>query len=137
AVAAQTHIPVSQLRGHVSTQSIQTGAGAAAARGAVLIKITVQLSHAKAAADAANTLGAVVKQETTSDYVKQSVNVIQTSIKSNQRQLASLARLAKQLNDSLAKTPDFATKLIIESTANNVALRESTISNDLALEQQQ
>src|SRR5206468_12288880 len=47
------------------------------------------------------------------------------------------ARLAKQLNDSLAKPPDFATKLIIESTANNVALRESTISNDLALEQQQ
>src|SRR5437868_13652713 len=58
-VAATTKVPVGQLRGHVSTQSVATGAGTVAARGAVLIKITVQLHHQKAAADAANSLGRI------------------------------------------------------------------------------
>src|SRR5581483_5206754 len=44
-VAAKTNIPERQLHGNVSTQSIQTGAGTVAARGAVLIKIIVQLPH--------------------------------------------------------------------------------------------
>ncbi len=49
-VAAKTNIPIGQLRGNVTTQSIQTGAGTVAARGAVLIKIIVQLPHEQAAA---------------------------------------------------------------------------------------
>src|SRR5437868_11004070 len=59
AVAAKTRTPIGQLRGNVSTQSIQTGAGSAAARGAVLIKITVQLHHEKATAGAADAFGQV------------------------------------------------------------------------------
>jgi len=136
-VAAQTKIPVSQLRGNVSTQSIQTGAGTVAARGAVLIKITVQLHQEKNAADAANALGEVVTTETTSPYVKRSIGVLETSISGNKRQLTSLAKLYAQLNASIAKTTDPTLKLILVTTANNVALRQSTISNDLALEQQQ
>src|SRR5579862_6775211 len=38
-VAAAAHVPVSQLRGNVTTSSIATGAASTAARGAVLIKI--------------------------------------------------------------------------------------------------
>ena len=136
-VAAKTGVGVGELRGNVTTQSIQTGAGTVAARGAVLIKIVVQLPRETAAADAANALGQAVITETTSPYVKQSVGVLDTSIAGNKRQLNSLARLLTQLNVSIAKTSDFATKLILVSTANNVALRQSTISNDLALEQQQ
>src|SRR5579862_1303289 len=136
-VAAQTKIPVSQLRGNVSTQSIQTGAGTVAARGAVLIKITVQLHQENNAADSANALGDVVTTETTSPYVKRSIGVLETSISGNKRQLTSLAKLYAQLNASIAKTTDPTLKLILVTTANNVALRQSTISNDLALEQQQ
>jgi len=136
-VAAKTKIPLGQLRGNVATQSIQTGAGTVAARGAVLIKITVQLHHEKNAADAANALGQVVKNETTSPYVKRSIGVLRTSITGNRRQLASLAKLYAQLNASIAKATDPTLKLILVTTANNVALRQSTISNDLALEQQQ
>jgi len=136
-VAAKTNIPLSQLRGNVTTQSIQTGAGTVAARGAVLIKIIVQLPHEKAATDAANALGHVVKTETTSPYVERSIGVLQTSIAGNKRQLVSLAKLAAQLNASIAKATDPTLKLILVTTANNVALRQSTISNDLALEQQQ
>ncbi|HZQ02848.1 MAG TPA: hypothetical protein VFA88_02385 [Gaiellaceae bacterium] len=136
-VAAKTNIPIGQLRGNVTTQSIQTGAGTVAARGAVLIKIIVQLPHEQAAAEAANALGEVVKTETTSPYVRRSIGVLETSIAGNKRQLASLARLAAQLNASIAKATDPTLKLILVTTANNVALRQSTISNDLALEQQQ
>src|SRR5437773_11985396 len=37
--ARAAHVGVGRLRGHVSTQSINTGAGTAAARGAALIRI--------------------------------------------------------------------------------------------------
>src|SRR5579872_685062 len=36
--AAVAHVPVGALRNHVATESVQTGAGSNAARGAVLIK---------------------------------------------------------------------------------------------------
>src|SRR5579862_1878237 len=115
-VSARANVPVSQLRGNVTTQSIQTGAGTTAARGAVLIKIIVQLSHEKAAADAANALGQIVKTETTSPYVRQSIGVLQTSISGNKRQLTSLAKQYAALNAEIAKTTDTTLKLILVTT---------------------
>jgi hypothetical protein len=137
AVSARTGVPISKLRGNVSTQSIQTGAGTVAARGAVLIKITVQADHAKDAADAANALGDIVKTETTSKYVQQSIGVLTTQIDGYKRQLASLSRLISQLNASIEKESDPLTKVILVSEADNAALRQTTASSNLALAQQQ
>src|SRR5438093_5536440 len=89
--ARRAGVPVSKLRGHVSTQSVLTGAGSAASRGTVLVKITVQLHQAAKAEEAADALAASVKRQTTSTYVKQSVAVVQASISSYDKQLKALA----------------------------------------------
>lgn len=136
-VSATTKIPISQLRGNVSTQSIATGAAATAARGAVLIKIIVQLHHAKDTANAANALGQIITKETTSSYVKQSLDVLQEEITGYERQLSSLARLIAQLNVSIGKQSDPLTKVILVSEADNAALRQTTASTNLALARQQ
>ncbi|MBV8080622.1 MAG: hypothetical protein JO186_09665 [Actinobacteria bacterium] len=136
-VSAKTNVPVSELRGNVTTQSIATGAGSTAARGAVLIKIIVQLHHEKAAADAASALGSIVATETTSPYVQKSIGVLTTQISGYQRELVSLATLTRELNTAVAKATDPLTRIVLVQQANNAALRQSTISNDLAVSQQQ
>jgi capsular polysaccharide biosynthesis protein len=138
AAARKAGINVGQLRGHVSTQSINTGAGTTAARGAVLVKITVQNQHAKATTDAANALGAIVVSATTSGYVRSSVGVLATQIAGYKSELNSLSTLIRQQNKALAtQTLDPLSKLILVSGVNNAELRQSTISNNLATAQQQ
>src|SRR5581483_8296112 len=85
--AAAAHVPLAKLRGHVSTQSVQTGAGSVASRGAVLIKITTQLHNAKAAAAASDAIGRKIVADTTSPYVRQSLKADQSKIASYTQQL--------------------------------------------------
>ena len=56
-VARKIHVPVSDLRGHVSTQSLSTGLGSSASRGSNLIKLTVRLHRPKRAEDAVRAAG--------------------------------------------------------------------------------
>src|SRR3954454_12527273 len=67
--AAAAHMSVGELRGHVTTETVETGLGATISRAAVLIRITAQLPRAKRAEDAANALAQIVKRRTTSQYV--------------------------------------------------------------------
>ena len=136
--ADQSKVGVGQLRGHVTTSNISTGAGVIAARGTVLIQITVQLAQPKRAEDVANALGAIAVRETTSSYVRQSIDVLNKSIAGYQSQLASLTRRIKLLNDAISTQHlDTITKIILVSQADNAAQRQATISNNLAIAEQQ
>lgn len=130
-------IGVGQLRGHVSTAPVSTGAGSAANRGSVLVRITVQLHKAKPAERAANELGRVVIAQSKGDYVKASVDVLEQSITGYVAQLEKLATRIQILNDEIAvKGLDPLTKVVLAGQADNAALRQATISNSLANAQQ-
>jgi capsular polysaccharide biosynthesis protein len=136
--ADQTKVGIGQLRGHVTTANISTGAGVIAARGTVLIQIVVQLAQPKHAEDVANALGAIAVKETTSPYVRQSIDVLNGSIAGYQTQLTSLTRRIKLLNDAISTQHlDTITKIILVSQADNAAQRQATISNNLAIAEQQ
>jgi capsular polysaccharide biosynthesis protein len=137
AAGERAHVSVTKLRGHVSTQTVLTGAGNVASRGAVLIKITVQLHQAQKAEDAANALGQIIKDETTSSYVRQSVAVVQTAIVGYQKELEALAVRIRELNKQIPSTNDPLTRIVLVSQADNAAQRQATISNNLAIARQQ
>lgn len=130
-------IGVGALRGHVSTQSISTGAGTAASRGATLIKITAQLHKQKNAEAAADALRAYVIRETKSPYVEKSVDVVRKAIAGYESQLEALERRIVVLNAAIPTTTDPLTRIILVGQADQAALRQATFSNNLATAQQQ
>jgi len=137
AAAKEAHVSISQLRGHVTTSTVLTGSGTTASRGTVLIEIIVQLPKVKKAEAAATALQKIVIAETTSPYVKASVNVIDTEIKNYQSELASLATSTKTLNAAVANATDPVLKAILAVQGDSAAQRQATFSNDLAAAQQQ
>jgi len=137
-VARKAHLPVSDLRGHVSTQSLSTGLGSSASRGSNLIRITVRLHKPKRAEDAANALGQVVIADTTSQYVRSSIRTYQSKIASYTRQLASNSRLIDQYNKTLttAQLAPFD-KLILVNQVDNTLLRQGNLNDKISATQQQ
>jgi capsular polysaccharide biosynthesis protein len=132
-------IGVGALRGHVSTQTVATGASTStASRGAVLLEITVQLAKPKHAEDAANALGNIVKTDTTSPYVQQSITAYATKIKDFQAHLTTLQKRIDVDNAAL-NSPGLTDveKLIAASQLDNAQTRFGTISDNLSLAQQQ
>jgi len=136
--AEKAGIGVGALRGHVSTQTVATGASSStASRGAVLLEITVQLSKKRHAEDAANALGDIVKSDT-SPYVQQSIVAYATKISDLQAQLAALQK--RIVVDTAALNSPGLTdveKLIAASQLDNAQTRFGTISDNLSLAQQQ
>lgn len=137
-VARKIHVPVSDLRGHVSTQSLSTGLGSSASRGSNLIKLTVRLHRPKRAEDAANALGQVLIADTTSNYVRSSIRTYQSKVASYTKQLASLSRVIDQYNKTLA-TSNVAPfdRLILVNQVDNALLRQGNLNDKIAATQQQ
>jgi capsular polysaccharide biosynthesis protein len=130
--AAAARTSVDRLRGRVSPQSVQTGAGAAAARGAILIKITVQAGNAKTAAAAANSLGDIVVANTTSPYVHQSLKADEVKIANYNRQLTSLSSVIDQYNRVLATQPLAPLdKLVLVQQVDNALLRQGNLNDKI------
>jgi uncharacterized protein involved in exopolysaccharide biosynthesis len=132
-------IGVESLRGHVSTQTVSTGAStSAASRGATLIRITVQLHKPRHAEDAANALGRIVVSDTTSSYVKQSIDQYTTRIANYSEQLRVLKLRIDELNKDVNQPSlVFTDKLLLVSQLDNAQTRFGTISDNLSLTQQQ
>ena len=130
---------IGALRGHVSTQTVSTGASSSAAsRGAVLIEITVQLHKPKHAEDAANALGNIVVTDTTSSYVKQSIDGFTVKIKDYGAQLDVLKQRIDVLTTAVnSPSLAFLEKLLLVSQLDNAQTRFGTISDNLSLAQQQ
>jgi capsular polysaccharide biosynthesis protein len=137
-VARKIHVPVSDLRGHVSTQSLSTGLWSSASRGSNLIKLTVRLHRPKRAEDAANALGQVLIADTTSNYVRSSIRTYQSKVASYTKQLASLSRVIDQYNKTLAtsKVAPFD-RLILVNQVDNALLRQGNLNDKIAATQQQ
>jgi len=137
-VARKVHVPVSELRGHVSTQSLSTGLGSSASRGSNLIKLTVRLHKPKRAEDAANALGQVVIDDTTSNYVQSSIRTYQSKTASYTRQLGSLSRVIDQYNKTLSTVKlDPIDRLILVNQVDNALLRQGNLNDKIAATQQQ
>jgi uncharacterized protein involved in exopolysaccharide biosynthesis len=131
-------ISVGSLRGHVSTQTVSTGASSStASRGANLIKITVQLAKPKHAEDAANALAAIVRNDT-SPYVRQSIDQYTKRIANYGTQLTVIKDRIDELNRDLnAPSLAFTDRLLLVSQLDNAQLRFGTVSDNLSLAQQQ
>ena len=137
-VARKSHVPISDLRGHVSTQSLSTGLGSSASRGSSLIRLTVRLHRPKRAEDAANALGQVVIDDTTSTYVRSSIHTYKSKVASYTRQLDSISRVIDQYNKTLA-TAQLAPfdRLILVNQVDNALLRQGNLNDKIAATQQQ
>jgi capsular polysaccharide biosynthesis protein len=136
--AAAAHVPVSKIRGHVTTQSISTGAGSTASRGANLIRITAQLSKPKHAEDVANALGAIVIADTTSPYVKKSIVTYQRKESRYNAQLTSLTKVIDSYNHALSTQHlGFLAKLIMVNQLDAAIARQGTLNDKLAATDQQ
>ena len=137
-VAAQAHVDVAALRGHVSTATVNTGSGSTATRGSVLIQITVQLPKKKQAADAANALGAIVAKESTGPYVVQSITTLQQDLKSNQAQLKSVNNEVAAFNNALKSNSLSAIEaLLLTQQADNALLRQGNLNDKIEAQTQQ
>jgi hypothetical protein len=91
--AARAGMRAGDLRGHVSTQSISTGAGSTVVRttGNPLVRITVQASTRRRSAAAANALARIVV-ERLSRYADRKVKALQERISDDQTQIDAIRR---------------------------------------------
>jgi hypothetical protein len=110
--AARAKMSVSELRGHVNTSAVNQATGAsssaAATRNAVLISITVQLSRAKRAEDAANAIAQYIATQTTSSYVLQSVKIFDVRLANYQARIVTLQGRIADLRAVLNKPGNLA-----------------------------
>ena len=136
-VAKTAHASASQLSSHVATTTITTGAGSTAARGAVLIKITVQLPKADETSRAADALGAFIARASTGTYVYQSIKTLQQDLASNTAQLASVQNEVAAYQTALKTVTDPFNKLILTTQADNALLRAGNLNDKIETQTQQ
>ncbi|HEY4346333.1 MAG TPA: Wzz/FepE/Etk N-terminal domain-containing protein [Gaiellaceae bacterium] len=139
--ANKAGIGVGQLRGHVSTSAIDQNTGTASStttRNAVLVQITVQLPKKKKAEDAANAIALIVKQTTTSKYVKQSITIIANRITGFIKRQASLQKRLNSLTAALGQQNlDLNEKLLLTIQADQAQATFNQTQDALLTAQQQ
>jgi uncharacterized protein involved in exopolysaccharide biosynthesis len=135
--AAKAHMPISELRGNVSTQTVSTGLGSTASRGSVLIRVTVQGHRAKRVEDAANALGGVVVTDTTGPYVQRSIESYKNQITRFNRRLAALEVLIQGYSDAL-ETEDLSPldKLVLVNQYDAAIARQGNLNDKITSTQQ-
>jgi hypothetical protein len=101
--AARAGMRASELRGHVSTQAISTGAGSSLVRttGNPLVRITVEASTRRRAAAAANALAGVVVARL-SPYADRKIVALKQRVSDDQAQIDAIRR-ASSAGDAVAK----------------------------------
>jgi len=89
--AAQAGMRAGDLRGHVSTQAISTGAGSTVVRttGNPLVRITVQASTRRRAAAASNALAKIVVDRL-APYADRKIDALKERIADDQRQIDAI-----------------------------------------------
>jgi hypothetical protein len=104
AAAAQAGMRPGDLRGHVSTKTISTGAGASTARVTAnpLVRVTVQAATRRKAQVAANALAQVVVSRL-STYADRKIAGLQERIDADQQQIDAIQRQERSAADPTAK----------------------------------
>ena len=102
--AVQAGMRPEELRGHVSTQTISTGAGTTTVRttGNPLVRLTVQAPSRRKAQVAANALAAIVV-ERLSPYADRKIDALEQRISSDQEQIDAIRRQARTSADPTSK----------------------------------
>ena len=103
-VSAKVGLPRSALRGHVTASTI-TSAGTASTTNtnSIIVLIRVTLNKPRKAEEAANALAQLIKAQTTTRYVQQSIKAYQTKIDNYAARIVALRRQIDSLNKVLAK----------------------------------
>jgi hypothetical protein len=86
-------MPISELRGNVHTESVSVGAGTAASRGSVLVRVTVSGQRPRKIEDAANALGRIVVTDSTGRFVESKIATLETNLASIKSRLAAVDEL--------------------------------------------
>jgi uncharacterized protein involved in exopolysaccharide biosynthesis len=118
AAGAKVGMSPGQLRGHVSTSTVtQNTQSAAQSTNSILVQITVSLPRPKKAEDAANALAAIIKRQTTTKYVRQSIQIYQQRLRNYSARLQTLQTRINALNTTLAKSSNLSAldQLVIAS----------------------
>jgi hypothetical protein len=102
--AAEAGMHPGELRGHISTQSISTGAGSSLVRatGNPLVKITVEASTRKRAQVAANALAAIVI-ERLAGFADKKITSLKERVAADQTQIDAIRRQANSGGDATSK----------------------------------
>ncbi len=98
--AARAGMSPGELRGHVSTSGV-TGTGGSVATRSALSDITVRLNNKKRTEDAANAVADIVRRDTTSRYVRQSISIYRTRINNFNTRLKTLQQRIDRLEQAL------------------------------------
>lgn len=129
----------SALRGNVSVAQVGSATGAGAARTTPLISLTVNGTHSKNVAAAANALANIVVQKTTAPYVGVKIRTFQTTLTHVTQQIGSVnRRLATTIAaEKAAKKLDPLQQLVVATQEDNAETRlGNLIAQQEALQQQ-
>ncbi len=102
--AAEAGMRPGELRGHVSTQTISTGAGSSLVRvtGTPLVRITVQASTRRRAQVAANALARIVV-ERLSPFADKKIENLKERVAADQAQIDAIRKQASSAADATSK----------------------------------
>src|SRR5262249_3039954 len=137
--AAKAGMGVGELRGHVSTSTVgEQGQTAAQNSNSILVQISVALNRPRRAEDAANALAQIVKRQTTSGYVRQSIGIYKTRLANYAQRLKTLQTRINALNQTLANSGDLSAldRLVIASQLDSAeATYGQTLDSQTTTEQ--
>lgn len=139
-VAAQIGLPWTALRGHVNASTITSeGTASTTNTNSTIVLITVTLKKPRKAEDAANALARVIKEQTTTRYVRQSIKAYQTKLDNYAARIVALRREIASLNSVLAKPGSLSPldRLVLSTQLQGAqaALGQTLDSQTLALQQ--
>lgn len=137
--ADKADMRASALRGNVSIAQVGTATGSAATRSAALISLTVQGSHAKQVAGAANALANLVVQQTTAPYVGVKIRTFRATLTHVNEQITAVDKLlsAATAAEKASKSLDPLQQLVIVSQEDNAETRLGNLIGQQETLQQQ
>jgi uncharacterized protein involved in exopolysaccharide biosynthesis len=143
--AAKAHLSPGELRGHVTVSSVNLSGNLTPNQSgnnhAVLVNVTVTSPKAKHAEDAANAIAQVVRDKTTSNYVKQSIAAYQTLIANFKKREGTLNTKIAALNAALrgktAQSLSPLDKLVLDTDLDTAEGTLGATLNSITTTQQQ
>lgn len=137
--AAIAHMPIAQLRNHVRTETVATGAGNAAQTGAQLVRITVTGHKPRRIEQAADALAEIVKTDTTGKFVQQQIIKLNGRIKIFNTNLAAVDKLIAGYQDAVDQSSNLPPldKLVLVNQLDAAIQRQGNLNDKIFATDQQ
>jgi hypothetical protein len=137
--AAKAGLTPGELEGHISTSTIGRNGLAQADTNSILVQISVQLKKAKKAELAANALARLIRRQTTTPYVLQSISIFHTRLANYRARLKTLQTRITSLNRTLTDSTGISAldQLVIATQLDAAeAAYGSTLDTQLTTQQE-